>query len=245
MQICWQLEEIHLFIQCYSCIIFLSYIMTICMQLCHVYHYKCRFKEAVQFMEKCSRTWSSLSSFMCTHNWWHVALCYLEGHSPMEKVRDVYDQNIWKELERSDPSQAKVYLNAVGLLLRVYVRGGINVFGDRLKILADCLTNMPNNITGFYAAAIHQFLLLMFLCEHRSEWVDNDIDAYADAAVKVGPCSLPGARVYNFGGQVILPLAHTAEHEELLEVIKLELGRICHSPDDFIMPRYMFLLQLY
>ncbi|XP_070027258.1 uncharacterized protein [Nicotiana sylvestris] len=181
---------------------------------------------------------------LCTHNWWHVALCYLEGHSPMEKVRDVYDQNIWKELEKSDPSQAKVYLNAVGLLLRVYVRGGINVFGDRLKILADCLTNMPNNITGFYAAAIHQFLLLMFLCEHRSEWVDNDIDAYADAAVKVGPCSLPGARVYNFGGQVILPLAHTAEHEELLEVIKLELGRICHSPDDFIMPRYMFLLQV-
>ncbi|XP_075096787.1 uncharacterized protein LOC107809292 [Nicotiana tabacum] len=109
--------------------------------LCHVYQYKCRFKEAVQFMEKCSRTWSSLSSFMYTHNWWHVALCYLEGHSPMEKVRDVYDQNIWKELERSDASPAEVYLNAVGLLLRVYVRGGINVFGDRLKILADCLTN--------------------------------------------------------------------------------------------------------
>ncbi|OIT21663.1 hypothetical protein A4A49_33636 [Nicotiana attenuata] len=109
--------------------------------LCHVYQYNCRFKEAVQFMEKCSRTWSSLSSFMYTHNWWHVALCYLEGHSPMEKVRDVYDQNIWKELERSDASPAEVYLNAVGLLLRVYVRGGINVFGDRLKILADCLTN--------------------------------------------------------------------------------------------------------
>lgn len=35
----------------------------------------------------------------------------------------------------------QVYLNAVGLLLRVYLRGGINVFGDRLKILADCLTD--------------------------------------------------------------------------------------------------------
>ncbi|XP_060214484.1 uncharacterized protein LOC132641488 isoform X1 [Lycium barbarum] len=109
--------------------------------LCHVYQYECRFKEAVQFMEECSRTWSSLSSFMYTHNWWHVALCYLEGHSPMEKVRDVYDQKIWKELERIDASPAEVYLNAVGLLLRVYVRGGINVFGDRLKILANRLSD--------------------------------------------------------------------------------------------------------
>ncbi|KAH0672048.1 hypothetical protein KY284_023135 [Solanum tuberosum] len=109
--------------------------------LCHVYQYECRFKEAVQFMEECSRTWSSLSSFMYTHNWWHVALCYMEGHSPMEKVRDVYDQNIWKELERIDASPAEVYLNAVGLLLRVYLRGGINIFGDRLKILADRLTD--------------------------------------------------------------------------------------------------------
>ncbi|KAL3337036.1 hypothetical protein AABB24_029614 [Solanum stoloniferum] len=92
-------------------------------------------------MEECSRTWSSLSSFMYTHNWWHIALCYMEGHSPMEKVRDVYDQNIWKELERIDASPAEVFLNAVGLLLRVYLRGGINIFEDRLKILADRLTD--------------------------------------------------------------------------------------------------------
>ncbi|KAH0687637.1 hypothetical protein KY285_018991 [Solanum tuberosum] len=83
-------------------------------------------------------------------------------------------------------------------------------------------------------------ILLRFLREHRSEWADNNIDAYAAAAIKVGPCSLPGARVGNFGGQVILPLAHTVEHEELLEVIKLE----GHSPEDAIMPRDMFLLQL-
>ncbi|GFY97076.1 homeobox-leucine zipper family protein [Actinidia rufa] len=78
--------------------------------------------------------------------------------------------------------------------------------------------------------------------EHRSEWADNNIDAYSAAAVKVGPCSLPGARVGSFGGQVILPLAHTIEHEELLEVIKLE--GVAHCPEDAIMPRDMFLLQL-
>ncbi|OIT34487.1 PREDICTED: homeobox-leucine zipper protein ATHB-15-like isoform X1 [Nicotiana attenuata] len=85
-------------------------------------------------------------------------------------------------------------------------------------------------------------ILLRFLREHRSEWADNNIDAYSAAAIKVGPCCLPGARVGNFGGQVILPLAHTVEHEELLEVIKLE--GVGHSPEDAIMPRDMFLLQL-
>ncbi|XP_028091966.1 homeobox-leucine zipper protein ATHB-14-like [Camellia sinensis] len=86
-------------------------------------------------------------------------------------------------------------------------------------------------------------ILLRFLREHRSEWADNSIDAYSAAAVKVGPCSLPGSRVGSFSGQVILPLAHTIEHEELLEVIKLE--GVGHCPEDAIMPRDMFLLQLW
>ncbi|KAL6969524.1 hypothetical protein U1Q18_029236 [Sarracenia purpurea var. burkii] len=109
--------------------------------LCHVLQYECRFTEAVEFMKECSRSWSSLSSFIYTHNWWHVALCYLEGHAPMRRVLEVYDHCIWKELERSDAMSSEVYLNAVGLLLRVYLRGEIDIFGDRLKILAGCLTD--------------------------------------------------------------------------------------------------------
>jgi homeobox-leucine zipper protein len=85
-------------------------------------------------------------------------------------------------------------------------------------------------------------ILLRFLREHRSEWADNNIDAYSAAAIKVGPCTLPSSRLGNFGSQVILPLAHTIEHEELLEVIKLEGSG--HCPEDAIMPRDMFLLQL-
>ncbi|KAM7475998.1 hypothetical protein LguiB_023241 [Lonicera macranthoides] len=71
-------------------------------------------------------------------------------------------------------------------------------------------------------------ILLRFLREHRSEWADNNIDAYSAAAIKVGPCTLPGSRVGNFGGQ-------------LLEVIKLE--GVGNCPEDAIMPRDMFLLQ--
>lgn len=107
--------------------------------LCHVLQFKCRFKEAVEFMEECSTTWKSCSTFMYTHNWWHVALCYLEGGAPISEVLKVYDEHIWKELEKSDASPAEVYLGALGLLLRVYVRGEIYLFRDHLQILSGCV----------------------------------------------------------------------------------------------------------
>ncbi|PON67464.1 Tetratricopeptide-like helical domain containing protein [Parasponia andersonii] len=111
---------------------------------CHVLQYECRFKDAVEFMEACSSSWGSLSSFMITHNWWHVAICYLEGHSPIQRVLEVYDQRIWKELERADASVPEVYLNAVGLILRMHVRGELDVLKDRLKILVSSLTDKGN-----------------------------------------------------------------------------------------------------
>ncbi|KAL2337119.1 hypothetical protein Fmac_011565 [Flemingia macrophylla] len=46
------------------------------------------------------------------------------------------------------------------------------------------------------------------------------------------------SRIGNYGGQVILPLAHTIEHEKFLEVIKLE--GIDHSSEDTIMPKKCF-----
>ncbi|KAL5722520.1 hypothetical protein ACHQM5_006034 [Ranunculus cassubicifolius] len=106
--------------------------------LCHVLQYNCQFKEATEFMENCSSSWVSCSSFMYTHNWWHVALCYLDGHSPIRKVVEVYDR-IWKELHRSDSSSAEVYLNALAFFLRIDVRDQMDSFGDRLEILADCI----------------------------------------------------------------------------------------------------------
>ncbi|RDX73424.1 Tetratricopeptide repeat protein 38, partial [Mucuna pruriens] len=109
--------------------------------LCHVLQYKCCFREAVKFMEECSSSWSPSSSFMLTHNWWHVALCYLEGNAPTQRVLEIYDNNIWKELDKNDCASAEVYLNAAGLLLRLYVRGELDIFGNRLKLLAELLTN--------------------------------------------------------------------------------------------------------
>ena len=47
-----------------------------------------------------------------THNWWHVAVCYLEGHSPIEKILEIYDKKIWKELEKSDADREEVYYSS-------------------------------------------------------------------------------------------------------------------------------------
>ncbi|RID53575.1 hypothetical protein BRARA_G00959 [Brassica rapa] len=113
--------------------------------LCHVLHHECRFKEAVEFMKGVSESWPSCSSFMYTHNWWHVALCYLEGGSPMSKVEEIYDTHIWKELDKEDAVPPEVYLNALGLLLRLDVRDALDgSFEDRLKLLAGRLTDQAN-----------------------------------------------------------------------------------------------------
>ncbi|XP_027361616.1 tetratricopeptide repeat protein 38 isoform X2 [Abrus precatorius] len=112
--------------------------------LCHVLQYKCQFREAVKFMEECSSSWSSSSSFMLTHNWWHVALCYLEGNAPRQRVLEIFDNYIWKELDKQDNVGADIYLNAAGLLLRLYVRGELDMYGDRLKRLAECVANQAN-----------------------------------------------------------------------------------------------------
>ncbi|KAL6195760.1 hypothetical protein ACLB2K_031378 [Fragaria x ananassa] len=66
-------------------------------------------------------------------------------------------------------------------------------------------------------------VLVRFLREHRSEWADFNVDAYSAASLKSGSYVYPGMRPTRFtGGQIIMPLGHTIEQEELLEVVRLE-----------------------
>ncbi|XP_015882797.3 homeobox-leucine zipper protein ATHB-14 isoform X1 [Ziziphus jujuba] len=86
-------------------------------------------------------------------------------------------------------------------------------------------------------------LLVRFLREHRSEWADYGVDAYSAACLKASPYAVPCARPGGFpGSQVILPLAHTVEHEEFMEVVRLE-GH-AFSPEDVALARDMYILQL-
>ncbi|GLT35716.1 hypothetical protein SLA2020_101430 [Shorea laevis] len=86
-------------------------------------------------------------------------------------------------------------------------------------------------------------LLVRFLREHRSEWADYGVDAYSAACLKASPYAVPCARLGGLpSSQVILPLAHTVEHEEFLEVVRLE-GH-AFTPEDVALVRDMYLLQL-
>ncbi|KAD5508698.1 hypothetical protein E3N88_16401 [Mikania micrantha] len=87
-------------------------------------------------------------------------------------------------------------------------------------------------------------MLVRFLREHRSEWADFNVDAYSAASVKANPYNTyPGMRRTRFtGSQIIMPLGHTIEHEEMLEVVRLEGHAI--GQDDPYMSRDIHLLQL-
>ncbi|WRX15260.1 hypothetical protein QQP08_007747 [Theobroma cacao] len=59
-----------------------------------------------------------------------------DAESAAEKGFEINKQDFW--------AQHAVYLNALGLLLRVHVRGELDFFEDRLKILAAHLTDQAN-----------------------------------------------------------------------------------------------------
>uniref|UniRef100_A0ACD5VV37 Uncharacterized protein n=1 Tax=Avena sativa TaxID=4498 RepID=A0ACD5VV37_AVESA len=111
-------------------------------------------------------------------------------------------------------------------------------FGDGLPMVS----------TGVLSAKASMLLqdvsppsLLQFLREHRSQWADSSLDAFFASALKPNFCNLPMSRLGGFSGQVILPLAHTFDPEEFLEVIKI--GNANYQ--DTVMNRDLFLLQMY
>ncbi|CAO2814340.1 unnamed protein product [Amaranthus hypochondriacus] len=86
-------------------------------------------------------------------------------------------------------------------------------------------------------------VLVKFLREHRSEWADFSVDAYAAAALKANFYAFPGMRATRFtGSQIIMPLGHTIENEEMLEVIRLEGHSL--TPEDAYISRDIHLLQI-
>ena len=79
----------------------------------------------------------------------------------------------------------------------------------------NCVYYLPLNLI-VVLQNVPPALLVRFLREHRSEWADYGVDAYSAACLKASPYAVPYARPGGFpSSQVILPLAHTVEHEEV------------------------------
>ncbi|XP_028808038.1 homeobox-leucine zipper protein REVOLUTA isoform X2 [Neltuma alba] len=86
-------------------------------------------------------------------------------------------------------------------------------------------------------------VLVRFLREHRSEWADFNVDAYSAASLKAGSFAYPGMRSTRFTGtQIIMPLGHTIEHEEMLEMVRLESHSL--AQEEAFATRDIHLLQI-
>ncbi|XP_072951690.1 homeobox-leucine zipper protein HOX32-like [Typha angustifolia] len=121
------------------------------------------------------------------------------------------------------------------------------LFGSNVSPSA-LFSNMGGGVLCAKASVLLQnvppALLVRFIREHRYEWADCAVDAYSAASLRASSYAIPGLRTSSgfLGNQVIIPLGHTVEHEEFLEVIRLE-GQGFHQ-DEFVLSRDMFLLQL-
>jgi len=107
----------------------------------HVLEMQCRQKEGIAWMEKNADGWSR-DSFFAVHNWWHLALYYLEL-GDTRKVLALYDQNIYANGSRI----ALEMVDASAMLWRLHLRG-IDT-GDRWQRLADAWEPMADS--GNYA----------------------------------------------------------------------------------------------
>jgi hypothetical protein len=100
--------------------------------LAHVMLTDGRLREGLAFMQQASPPWRGLTSFMRTHNWWHLALFELELGDGAAALRR-YDDEVWGV----DTSYSQDQVGAVSLLARLEL-AGVDV-GARWQRLADHL----------------------------------------------------------------------------------------------------------
>lgn len=117
--------------------------------LAHVMLTTGRIEEGAAFMESVADSWADLNSFMHTHNWWHLALFYI-NRDRADDVRRIYDTHVWGR--EKDYSQDQV--GAASLLARMEF-AGIDV-GARWGDLAD-------HIARRGADTVSPFLSLQYL----------------------------------------------------------------------------------
>jgi len=87
--------------------------------IAHVMETQGRVDEGIAWMESHADTWNNCNSMLYTHNWWHVALYYLE-RGDEQKVLTLYDTHVWGRAEKESP---KDQVGAIALLLRLELRG--------------------------------------------------------------------------------------------------------------------------
>ncbi len=96
----------------------------------HVMITQGRTDEGIAWMESLSDTWEDCNSFMITHNWWHLALFYMDK-GVNAKALELYDSRVWGVWKEYSQDQ----IGAISLLWRLEL-AGCDV-GDRWQDVAD------------------------------------------------------------------------------------------------------------
>ena len=86
--------------------------------LAHVMLTDGRLREGAEFMQNASRQWAGLTSFMRTHNWWHLALFQIELGDDAAALA-LYDSQVWGV----DKTYSQDQVGAVSLLARLELSG--------------------------------------------------------------------------------------------------------------------------
>ncbi|MBW4687954.1 MAG: tetratricopeptide repeat protein [Komarekiella atlantica HA4396-MV6] len=87
--------------------------------IAHVMETQERADEGIAWMESFADTWENCNSMLYTHNWWHIALYYLQLEN-YQKVLKLYDTHIWEYANKQSP---KDQVGAISLLLRLELSG--------------------------------------------------------------------------------------------------------------------------
>jgi tetratricopeptide (TPR) repeat protein len=109
----------------------------------HVMEMQGRIGEGISWLESRRDDWAPDNAF-AFHNWWHLALFYLDG-GHYDEVLELYDKSIHPE-----PSQIVLSLvDATALLWRLYLEG-VDV-GRRFESVADEWERQLDDEGGYYA----------------------------------------------------------------------------------------------
>lgn len=84
----------------------------------HVYLAQGKLDDALTFLEERAESWDTRSSFMYTHNWWHIALLHLH-RGDVTAALEVFDTHIWTQRKHHVQDQ----LNAISLLIHIEAEG--------------------------------------------------------------------------------------------------------------------------
>ncbi|MBD2534857.1 tetratricopeptide repeat protein [Nostoc flagelliforme FACHB-838] len=146
--------------------------------LAHVMETQGRVNEGIAWMESFADTWENCNSMLYSHNWWHIALYYLEQEN-YQKVVSLYDTQIW---ERANKQSPKDQVGAISLLLRLELRG-VNV-GNRWQSIIPYLYSRIDE----HALAFQDLHYVYALAKAgHTGWVNQMLQSMQYHAIRINP----------------------------------------------------------